>query len=451
MVMPFGLKDSRAKAPAPQRINFDVLWEKALRPVIEGLGYQPVRADQDLGALIIKEMLERLYFSDLVIADVTVPNGNVYYEIGIRHAARDKGCVMIGADWSEPLFDIDQMRQIRYPLAEEVVSDTAAATIRDKLTAAIGPLADGASPMFQTLEGYPGAVSPAHASVVRGYLDDLSRFQADARAVRLAPAAEQPALARALQERYASTRPLIPAVALEVLYVLRDCAGWPTVLTYIQALPPALQGLPVVKEQQSLALSKASSLTSDHLKVIATLEELIQSNGATSEREGLIGGRYKKLYMAANDPIEKRRYLDGAIEHYEKGMRLDLNDYFPSCNLPRLYRQRNARGDDRRALDAAAVAKLACERSMALDPTNEWIRPTLLGIAFDYGDVAAVEELRDKVLLDGPAAWKLATTLSDLELSLSQVKDEERRAALRAVLDSLMAAGSSSAAAATIG
>ena len=31
--------------------------------MIEELGYQPVRADQDLGGLIIKEMLERLYFA----------------------------------------------------------------------------------------------------------------------------------------------------------------------------------------------------------------------------------------------------------------------------------------------------------------------------------------------------------------------------------------------------
>jgi hypothetical protein len=29
-------------------------------------------------------MLERLYFSDLILADLFVPHGNVYYEIGVR-------------------------------------------------------------------------------------------------------------------------------------------------------------------------------------------------------------------------------------------------------------------------------------------------------------------------------------------------------------------------------
>jgi hypothetical protein len=48
-------------------VNFDALWDKALAPLIEALGYQPVRADQDLGASIILDMLERLYFSDLIL------------------------------------------------------------------------------------------------------------------------------------------------------------------------------------------------------------------------------------------------------------------------------------------------------------------------------------------------------------------------------------------------
>ena len=39
------------------RVNFDALWDKALLPVLDSLGYQPVRADQDLGASIIRDML----------------------------------------------------------------------------------------------------------------------------------------------------------------------------------------------------------------------------------------------------------------------------------------------------------------------------------------------------------------------------------------------------------
>ena len=73
MVMPFRTRDTGAVPPAPGKVNFDALWEKALVPVIEDFGHQPVRADQDLGGLIIKDMLERLYFSDLVLADSDHP------------------------------------------------------------------------------------------------------------------------------------------------------------------------------------------------------------------------------------------------------------------------------------------------------------------------------------------------------------------------------------------
>ena len=90
MIMPYGRKPTQAEAGrGPAEIDFNALWDRGYVPVIEALGYHPVRADQDTGALVITQMLERLYFADLVLADMTIANGNVYYEIGIRHAARE--------------------------------------------------------------------------------------------------------------------------------------------------------------------------------------------------------------------------------------------------------------------------------------------------------------------------------------------------------------------------
>jgi hypothetical protein len=51
--------------------RFNALWDRAFAPVIKELGYEPVRADQDTGALIVTQMIERLYFADLVVADMT--------------------------------------------------------------------------------------------------------------------------------------------------------------------------------------------------------------------------------------------------------------------------------------------------------------------------------------------------------------------------------------------
>ena len=107
MVMPFGVKPTGlARGQGPTKVDFDSLWQNALKPLIEDLGYTPFRADADTGALIINEMIERLAYSDIVVADISIPNANVYYEIGIRHAARSTGCVLVSADWARPVFDL---------------------------------------------------------------------------------------------------------------------------------------------------------------------------------------------------------------------------------------------------------------------------------------------------------------------------------------------------------
>ena len=435
MVMPFGTKETRAKPPAPIKLNFNSLWEKAISPALEELGYQPVRADQDLGALIIQEMLERLYFSDLVVADLTIPNGNVYYEIGIRHAARRQGCVLMSADWSQALFDIVQMRQLRYPLPEEEVSDETAAKIREALVKGVPAMASGEGPMFQTLPGYPDekAVDLSRASAIKDYLRDLSAFQAEVRAVAYAPNESRKQLALGLRDKYYSRQaPLVPAVALELLYLLRDHTGWQETVAYIDSLPDSIRLLPMVREQYCLAQSKAG----DHLAAIGALEELMRISGASSEREGLIGGRFKSLYRAAAES-QKTSYLTEAIKHYERGMKLDLNDYYPSCNLPRLYRARGRPGDEDRARAAATVARLACQRSVDRQTADEWARPTLLGMAFDSGDVTAAEQLAEQVRDEGAAQWKLQSTLDDLKLGAAQTKDPVTRAGLEAVCATL--------------
>src|SRR5262249_42975530 len=185
MIMPYGRKPTQAEAGrGPAEIDFNALWDRGYVPTIEALGYQPVRADQDTGGLIIGQMLERLYFADLVLADMTIPNGNVYYEVGIRHAAQPTGCVLLAADWSKQLFDVVQMRTVRYPLPEGVLTDAAAATFHAAIKAGIMGLRDGLSPMHQTLPGYPDNVDMAKATTTRDQLTELAAFQTKVRAVR---------------------------------------------------------------------------------------------------------------------------------------------------------------------------------------------------------------------------------------------------------------------------
>ncbi len=436
MVMPFGTKSVQpAVEGAPKQIDFDELWNKALSPVIVELGYEAVRADQDTGAGIILEMLERLFFSDLVVADMTIPNGNVYYEVGIRHACRQRGCVLISAEWTRTLFDVNQMRRLTYPLPEGAISDATAAKIRESLMQGIRGLAEGTSPVYQHIPGFPDPekVDPSRASAIREQLSALAEFQARVRTAEMSRDSQQSRkLALELRDDFPPSAPMPQAVAVQILTVLRDCVGWEEMLRYADALPASIRELDLVQEQRCLAQSKSGN----HELAIAALEELIERRRDSSERRGLIGGRYKKLADAAKKngkQIDYEDYLDQAIQSYDKGMRLDLNDFYPSSNLPFLYRERGLEGDEDRASVAAQVAMLACER----DAENPWAKTTLLTLAFFDEDVDRARRCAREVRRQGAATWKLDTTLDTLERSVAHAREPERKEALTAILAEL--------------
>jgi hypothetical protein len=433
MVMPFDQKRTGVEhTTAPPQVDFDALWHRVHVPVLSELGYHPVRADQDVGALIVVEMIQRLAIADLVVADVSLPNANVYYEIGIRHAARRVGCVLVAASWAQPVFDLRQMRQLRYPLDDGDVGDDAAGAARRALAEGMRSLIDGESPVFSAVPGYPAPAREASVTAFRNSIDELAAFDAEVRAVRLAPVAQQGERALAIVQRRGRQPVLREAVVLELIRLLRDHVGFAELVDYIDQLPEHLRRHPLVVEQRCIGLAKAG----DPAAAAAILEQLIEREGGTSERWGLLGGRYKQLWATAPTEGERRRFLDAAIGAYEHGMLLDLNDYYPASNLPRLYRARGGRRDAERAADAQAVTAAACERAVKLGTADEWVRPTLLGLAFERGDVDKASQLRDEVEADGVKAWMKRTTLDDLRRSTAH-HPQPVRAQLEVVLGEL--------------
>lgn len=188
-------------------------------PALSELGDEAVRADRDLGALIISEMIQRLAVADLVVADVTLPNANVYYEVGVRHAAQQRGCVLVAADWSRPMFDLAQMRQARFELPDGAIPAADAPETVETLVTALKPLIEGTSPVFDAITGYPDNVDQSLLSAFRSAVDELSCFDADVRAICYQPFSERPAAARALVARYGDQPAVRDAVALQLLRV----------------------------------------------------------------------------------------------------------------------------------------------------------------------------------------------------------------------------------------
>jgi hypothetical protein len=256
MIMPYGRKSTQADAgKGPAEIDFNALWDRGYVPTIKALGYEPVRADQDTSGLIISQMLERLYFADLVLADMTIPNGNVYYEVGIRHAAKRTGCVLLAADWSKQLFDVVQMRTIRYPLLEGNVLEATASAFQRAIRDKIQSLCDGISPMHLSIPGYPSTVDPQKATTMRDQLAELAAFQIKVRAVRAAPRDQRMRKAQQLLASDGSPPATYPVV-LALMMLLRNCADtvadWNVVLDFVRKLPDRFAGEPEVLEKASV-------------------------------------------------------------------------------------------------------------------------------------------------------------------------------------------------------
>jgi hypothetical protein len=178
--------------------------------------------------------------------------------------------------------------------------------------------------------------------------------------------------------------------------------------------------------------------TDQHKQAILELEALILGDGDTSERSGLLGGRYKDLYEDTLDEEARSVFLNKAIFSFERAMLLDGNDYLPPSNLPRLYRERRWDGDEKRAVTAASIALLACERWRNRNPADPMVAGMLLGAAFDAGDIVRAEKLLGEMRAQAaPALDRLPARIPDLRRSLSLLNDDRTSSALASVLGGL--------------
>jgi hypothetical protein len=126
--------------------------------------------------------------------------------------------------------------------------------------------------------------------------------------------------------------------------------------------------------------------------------------------------------------------LEKAIEHYTRGMMLDLNDYYPASNLPSLLKARGRPGDLERAQAINNLVVIACEAALLRKTDNEWTKSTLLGAAFDAGDAAKAEELADIVERESSADWKLDATIETLMESVEIAADPQIKERLEKVV-----------------
>lgn len=121
VIMPFGTKNVGGKD-----VDFDRIYDGVFRPAIEtvalpeGGKLEPRRTDKDFfSGDITHEMFGYLEYSRIALADISGLNANVFYEIGVRHRARESGTVIFRQSDKPIPFDINRIKAFPYEYEPE--------------------------------------------------------------------------------------------------------------------------------------------------------------------------------------------------------------------------------------------------------------------------------------------------------------------------------------------
>lgn len=110
IISPIGPKTSEIRS------HFDKVRKHIIDPVAKEIGYTTLRSDEiALPGRITSQIIEHLRNDELVIADLSRKNPNVYYELAIRHAVQ-KPVILIGESVLDIPFDLAAQRVISYSL-----------------------------------------------------------------------------------------------------------------------------------------------------------------------------------------------------------------------------------------------------------------------------------------------------------------------------------------------
>ena len=135
VVMGFGKKTDFETG---RTLDLDKSYRNMIKPAVEAAGLECIRADEIVHAgLIDAPLYELLLKADLVIADLSTSNKNALYELGIRHALRPSGTLIISEDGARGFFDVSHMDVKTYHHLGEDIGYDEMLRFRQVLTEAI--------------------------------------------------------------------------------------------------------------------------------------------------------------------------------------------------------------------------------------------------------------------------------------------------------------------------
>lgn len=405
VVMPFG----RKQGAEGRWYDFNAIYSDLIKPALEAAGFESFRADEEsVSGDILTDMFQELLLADLVIADLSIDNANVFYELGVRHAMRKRGLVHIQSGRAYMPFDIFNVRTIPYqtdkngrPDPDHLEKDKQAITKIARETWA-SDIDRVHSPIFNLLDGL---VEPDRKTLrtplATGFWREYNEWRE-----RVTIARRQKRIGDILLLTEEISNPLIKEEAIsEAGRALRGMGRFEL------ALQQYRMGLEINPRNTAFRREEAFHLNRLNRtdEAIVKLENLLQDNPRDTEAISFLGRIYKQMWMETWEHVTETRkrikeaydashWLIKATDTYLKGYQIDQNNYYPGINALSL---------------AVLLDYLADKNKLEDDPDVEAVRenlPKLKG-AIHF----ALESITQR---DATDYWALVS-LAELEVSIS--------------------------------
>jgi tetratricopeptide (TPR) repeat protein len=366
-------------------------------------------------------MFQELLLADLVIADLSIDNANVFYELGVRHALRKRGLIHIQSGRGYLPFDIFNVRTLPYHCDENGQPDR---QYLEKDKQAIAKMARATwesdhhrihSPIFNLLDGLeePDRRS-LQTPLAIGYWDEYNNWRK-----RVVIAQRQDRIGDVLLLIEEVSNPLIKCEAIaEAGKALRNLGN------YQLALQQYRNGLTMQPKNAEFRREEAFHLSrlKRYDEAVVQLESLLRDEPANIDAISYLARIYKEMWKerwvgisneaeCLQTAEESAHLLQKAIETYLQAYRLDQNHYYSGIN----------------ALTLSAVFKYLARHGRDGDPEEKAIKeelPVLSGAVKFSLDSAALKDNND--------VW-VFLSLGDLAICTARNPQQVARAYKRAL------------------
>jgi tetratricopeptide (TPR) repeat protein len=282
------------------------------------------------------DMFEQLLLADLVIADISVHNANVFYELGIRHALRARQTILIRAKVSKPRADRTAEDDVPFDLRTDRYLEydhTNPSECLDELSDAIAATRDGTrtdSPVFLSLPGLAEHDRARFAPLPPGFAEEVAEAAAKKDVAHLS---------------------MLAGEAATFTWALEGCKAVGDALFDIRAWEPARRALESVRAaypndpHANLRLATVYQRLGDLTRSDQAIDRVLANTAASgyerSESLALRGSNEKARWTEgwtssmSLDATALRReallspFLERAIDSYHRAFLLNLNNYYP--------------------------------------------------------------------------------------------------------------------------